>query len=116
MGNTAVMRAGDVQRISAGTGILHSEINDSAKEPVHLLQIWIMPDQKGAKPGYAEKSFAKAETGRLHLVTSKTGRDGSIPINQDADLLLGKLTEGQSVLHTARRGTPCLGATHPGRA
>src|ERR1700728_1027475 len=60
MGNTAVMRAGDVQRISAGTGILHSEINDSPKEPVHLLQIWIIPDHKGAKPGYAEKSFAKA--------------------------------------------------------
>src|ERR1700677_1034325 len=81
MGNTAVMRGGDVQRISAGTGILHSEINASTKGPVHLLQIWIMPDTKGAKPRYAEKSFAKAEAGKLHLVTSKTGRDGSIPIN-----------------------------------
>ena len=89
MGNTAVMRAGDVQRISAGSGIQHSEINDSTKEPVHLLQIWIMPDKKNAKPAYAEKSFAKAETGQLHLVASKEGRDGSISINQDADLFLG---------------------------
>ena len=91
MGNTAVMRAGDVQRISAGTGIMHSEINDSPKEPVHLLQIWIMPDHQNAKPAYAEKSFAQAEPGRLHLVASKSGRDGSISINQNADLLLGKL-------------------------
>ena len=104
MGNTAVMRAGDVQRISAGTGILHSEINESPKEPVHLLQIWIMPDAKGAAPAYAEKSFAKAEKGRLHLVASKTGRDDSIPINQDAELLLGKLADGQSVRHTLTEG------------
>ena len=97
MGNTAVMRAGDVQRISAGTGILHSEINDSTTEPVHLLQIWIFPDKKGVKPGYAEKSFAKAELGRLHLVASKAGRDGSISINQDTNLLLGKLSEGDTV-------------------
>jgi quercetin 2,3-dioxygenase len=104
MGNTAVMKAGDVQRISAGTGILHSEINDSPKEPVHLLQIWIMPDHKGAKPGYAEKSFARAETGKLHLVVSKTGRNGSIPINQDADLLLGKLEGGDTVQHILAEG------------
>ena len=104
MGNTALMRAGDVQRISAGTGILHSEMNDSAKEPVHLLQIWIMPDHKGAKPGYAEKSFAKAETGRLHLVASKTGREGSISINQDADLFLGKLQKGDSAKHPIAEG------------
>jgi redox-sensitive bicupin YhaK (pirin superfamily) len=100
MGNTAVMHAGDVQRISAGTGILHSEINDSPKEPVHLLQIWIMPDKKGATPAYAEKSFAKAETGQLHLVASKSGQDGSIPINQDANLFLGKLSDGKTVQHT----------------
>ncbi len=100
MGNTAVMRGGDVQRISAGTGIMHSEINDSATEPVHLLQIWIMPDHKGAKPAYAEKSFSQAESGRLHLVASKFGRDGSISINQDADLFLGKLKTGESTRRT----------------
>ena len=104
MGNTAVMRAGDVQRISAGTGILHSEINDSPKEPVHLLQIWIMPDKKGATPAYAEKSFAKAETGQLHLVASKSGQDGSISINQDANLFLGKLSDGKTVQHTLSDG------------
>jgi len=97
MGNTAVMRAGDVQRISAGTGILHSEINDSKTEPVHLLQIWIFPDHKGAKPGYAEKSFAKAELGKLHLIASKSGREGSIAINQDTSLYLGKLQKGDTV-------------------
>jgi quercetin 2,3-dioxygenase len=104
MGNTAVMRAGDVQRISAGTGILHSEVNESTKEPVHLLQIWIMPDRKNATPGYAEKSFAKVETGGLHLVTSKSGRDGSIPINQDADLFVGKLAQGDTTRHVLTEG------------
>jgi redox-sensitive bicupin YhaK (pirin superfamily) len=104
MGNTAVMRAGDVQRISAGSGVTHSEVNDSPKEPVHFLQIWIMPDAKGAKPAYAEKSFAKADPGRLHLVVSKSGREGSIPINQDADLLLGKLKEGETVRHLLAEG------------
>jgi hypothetical protein len=104
MGNTAVMRGGDVQRISAGTGIMHSEINDSDREPVHLLQIWIMPDHKNATPAYAEKSFAKVEPGHLHLITSKTGREGSIPINQDADLYLAKLKLGESLKHTFAAG------------
>jgi redox-sensitive bicupin YhaK (pirin superfamily) len=104
MGNTAVMQAGDVQRISAGTGIMHSEINDSPKEPVHLLQIWIMPDHKGVKPAYAEKSFAQAEPGRLHLIASKSGREGSIPIHQDADLLLGKFRKGDHAKHAIAAG------------
>jgi redox-sensitive bicupin YhaK (pirin superfamily) len=104
MGNTAVMRSGDVQRISAGSGITHSEVNDSKSEPVHFLQIWIMPDQKNAKPAYAEKSFAKVEPGQLHLITSKTGRNGSIPINQDADLYVAKLKEGESVKHALTDG------------
>jgi redox-sensitive bicupin YhaK (pirin superfamily) len=99
MGHTAVMRGGDVQRISAGAGIQHSEMNASPTEPVHLLQIWITPDHPNAKPAYAEKSFAQAETGRLHLVASKSGRDESIPINQDADLYLGKLKPGDSLDH-----------------
>jgi len=104
MGNTAVMRGGDVQRISAGTGIMHSEVNESETDPVHLLQIWIMPDHKNAKPAYAEKSFAKVETGQLHLITSKTGRDGSIPINQDADLYVAKLNQGENLKHTFTAG------------
>ena len=104
MGNTAVMRGGDVQRISAGTGIEHSEVNDSAAEPVHLLQIWITPDHKNAKPAYAEKSFAKVEPGQLHLITSKSGREGSIAINQDADLYLAKLRQGESLKHAFAAG------------
>ena len=104
MGNTAIMRAGDVQRISAGTGIMHSEINTSPNEPVHLLQIWIFPDHKGATPAYAEKSFASAKPGRLHLVASKSGRDGSISINQDVDLFLGKLEAGDLTKHPLAAG------------
>jgi redox-sensitive bicupin YhaK (pirin superfamily) len=104
MGNSAVMRAGDIQRISAGSGIMHSEFNASPSEPVHLLQIWLMPDRKGVTPGYVEKSFAKAEPGRLHLATSKTGRDGSIPINQDADLYFSRLEAGQKTELALRPG------------
>ena len=104
MGNTAVMRAGDVQRISAGAGITHSEVNDSAAKPVHFLQIWIMPDRKNAEPAYAEKSFAKIASGKLNLITSKTGRDGSIPINQDVDLYVAKLKAGEGLQHAFTTG------------
>lgn len=104
MGHTAVMRGGDVQRISAGTGIQHSEVNASADEPVHLLQIWLTPDHQNAKPAYAEKSFVQVETGRLHLVASKSGRDGSLPINQDTDFYLGKLAADDFVKHQLASG------------
>jgi redox-sensitive bicupin YhaK (pirin superfamily) len=99
MGNGRIIRPSEVQYMAAGTGVTHSEFNPSDKEPVHLLQIWILPDKKGAKPNYAEKSFAKAEAGKLHLAVSKTGRDGSIAINQDADLFVGKLKAGDKVSH-----------------
>ncbi len=99
MGNTAVMKKGEVQRISAGTGIEHSEHNFSPIEPVHLLQIWILPERRGLKPGYAEKSFAGAPTGTLTLVASKGGRGDSIAIDQDADLYLAKLGPGNTVTH-----------------
>jgi len=98
MGNGRVIRPGDFQYMAAGTGVMHSEFNPG-KEPVHLLQIWIMPDEKGVKPRYAEKAMAAAETGKLHLITSKTGRDGSIPIHQDADLYLARLKAGETVTH-----------------
>jgi redox-sensitive bicupin YhaK (pirin superfamily) len=104
MGNTALMRGGDVQRISAGTGVLHSEFNESPQEPVHFLQIWLVPDRKSAPPAYAEKSFANVATGKLHLVASKTGRDGSIPINQETDLFLGKLEKGDALAHPLAPG------------
>jgi redox-sensitive bicupin YhaK (pirin superfamily) len=99
MGNGRVIRPGEVQYMAAGTGVQHSEFNHSQTEPAHLLQIWIMPDRKGAKPNYAEKTFASAAPGKLHLAASKSGRDGSIAINQDADLFVGKLNAGDKISH-----------------
>ncbi len=100
MGNGRVIRTGEFQYMAAGSGVTHSEYNPSGEEAVHLLQIWIMPDRKGIKPRYAEKSFKDASANGLHLVTSKTGRDGSIAIHQDADLWLAKLDAGNRVIHT----------------
>ena len=104
MGNGRVIKPGEFQYMAAGTGVHHSEFNPSNTEATRLLQIWIHPDQKGVKPRYAEKNLAKAETGKLHLVASKTGREGSMEIHQDADLLLAKLDSGQSVKHTLASG------------
>ncbi|HXB61196.1 MAG TPA: pirin family protein [Candidatus Acidoferrales bacterium] len=97
MGNGRVIRPGEVQYMSAGSGVRHSEFNPSKTEASHFLQIWIMPDAQGVKPGYAEKSLRDAPTGKFNLVTSKAGRDGSIAIHQDADLWLAKLDAGQQV-------------------
>src|SRR5258708_5416718 len=102
MGNGRVIRPGEVQYMAAGTGVQHSEFNPSGKTPVHLLQIWIQPDHLGVKPRYEEKSLVKAKTGVLHLVASKSGRDNSIAINQDADLFLTKLEAGETVEHPLR--------------
>jgi len=96
MGNGRIIRTGEVQYMSAGSGVQHSEFNPSKDEAVHLLQIWIQPDCKGLTPCYAEKSFSNVPAGALHLVASKTGRDGSIGIRQDADLWLAKLGSGDS--------------------
>ncbi len=104
MGNGRVIRPGEVQYMSAGTGVQHSEFNPSKDEAVHLLQIWIQPDLKSVKPGYAEKSFKNAAPGALNLVTSKTGRDDSIAIHQDADLWLGRLDAGNRVSHRLAAG------------
>ena len=97
MGNGRVIRPGEVQYMSAGSGVRHSEFNPSKTEASHFLQIWIMPDAQGVKPSYAEKSLREAPTGKFHLVTSKAGRDGSIAIRQDADLWLARLDAGQQV-------------------
>lgn len=87
MGNGSVMRPGDVQYMSAGTGVLHSEYNHSKTEPVHFLQIWIMPKSQGGNPRYDQKHFpAESRTNTLRLVASSDGRDGSIEIRQDAEL------------------------------
>jgi redox-sensitive bicupin YhaK (pirin superfamily) len=104
MGNGRVIRAGEVQYMSAGSGVRHSESNPSNTEPAHFLQIWIMPDARGVKPRYAEKSLRDAPNGKLNLITSKTGRDGSIAIHQDADLWMAKLDAGQQVAHSLANG------------
>lgn len=94
MGNGSVIRPGNVQRMSAGTGIKHSEFNASDTEPVHFLQIWIEPDQKGLEPSYEEKNFLpEAKQGQLKLVGSKDGRDGSVTIHQDVNFYLATLTK-----------------------
>lgn len=105
LGNGRVITQGELQYMSAGTGVRHSEFNPSKDEAVRFLQIWIQPDAAGVTPRYAEKSLKNAETGQLHLVTSKTGREGSIEIHQDADLYLARLEPGQTVTHAlgARR-------------
>ena len=102
MNNGRVIRRGEFQYMAAGTGVLHSEFNPSGAQPVHLLQIWIVPDQKGLKPNYAERTGSQLPGGRLNLVASKGGREGSIAINQDADVFLAKLDAGQNITHQVR--------------
>ena len=104
MGNGRVIGPGEVQYMAAGTGVQHSEFNPSKDQAVHLLQIWIQPDRKGTAPRYAEKSLADAPAGTLHLVASKTGRDDSIAIQQDADLWLAKLGVDNAVKHNLAKG------------
>ena len=104
MGNGRVIQAGELQYMAAGTGIEHSEFNPAQDQAVHLLQIWIQPDQKGVTPRYAEKSFQNAPTGKLLLAASKTGRDSSIAIHQDADVWLARLKPGDRVKHLLARG------------
>ncbi len=105
MGHQAVLKPGDVQRISAGRGIAHSEVNYSPIEPVHLLQIWIQPDVKGVQPSYGERSFGPATAKQnLTLVASHEGRDGSMSIHQDADVWLARLTGSETVTHSLKPG------------
>jgi quercetin 2,3-dioxygenase len=99
-GTGSVIRPGDVQRMSAGTGIRHSEFNASSEEPVHFLQIWIIPERQGLAAGYEQKTFPGASRrGGLRLVGSRDGRDGSLTIHQDADLHAALLTAGETVRH-----------------
>ena len=105
MGNGSVIRAGDVQRMSAGTGIVHSEVNASPSEPLHLLQIWILPERQGLPPSYEQKTFSESEKrGRLRRIVSRDGADGSVSIHQDVDVYATVLGAGQAVRHTLRLG------------
>jgi len=105
LGNGAVIRPGEVQRMSAGTGILHSEFNASKSEGVHFLQIWIVPDRAGLPPGYEQKTFPPAERhGRLRLVAAPDGAEGAVTLHQDARLYLAALGAGERVTHAIAKG------------
>ncbi len=100
MGNGSIIRPGDVQRMSAGSGVRHSEFNPSNTEPVHLLQIWLRPNARGVEPGYAQQHFGEEERrGRLRLLVSPDGRDGSLGAHQDARLYGTLLDAGETVEH-----------------
>lgn len=105
MGNGSVIRPGDVQRMTAGTGVRHSEYNQSQDAPVHFLQIWILPEENDLEPGYEQTRFSReALQGRLRLIGSRDGREGSITIHQDVALYASLLDEGDSVHVEVREG------------
>ena len=105
MGNTSVIRPGEVQRMSAGTGVTHSEFNPSPDEPTHLLQIWITPEREGIRPSYEQREFPSEESrGRLRLIASHAGRDGSVTVHQDVEVYGASLREGEEVVQELRGG------------
>ena len=105
MGTSSVIKPGEVQRMTAGSGVLHSEYNPSDKEPVHFLQIWIFPEKKNLKPGYDQKEFPAGERkDKLRLVASRDGRFGSLQIHQDVSLYTTLLTKGCAVRHSMDPG------------
>jgi len=105
LGNGSVLRPGEFQRMTAGTGIRHSEFNPSEAEPVHFYQIWIIPQRRGLPPSYEQRSFPEPERqGRLRLVASPDGRDGSLTVQQDVRVFLSSLGENQQVTHQLESG------------
>jgi redox-sensitive bicupin YhaK (pirin superfamily) len=105
LGHGSTIRPGDVQRMSAGTGVVHGEFNHSRTEPVHFLQIWILPAERGLRPGYEQKRFPDAEKrGRLRLLASPDGANGSVTVHQDARLYAALLAPGEAVRHPLAPG------------
>lgn len=105
LGTGSVINAGDLQRMSAGTGVLHSERNASEVKPVHFLQIWVIPERQRLRPGYEQRPFpAKDRRGRLTLMASRDGREASLTIHQDVDLFSAILDAGQQVGYAMRPG------------
>jgi redox-sensitive bicupin YhaK (pirin superfamily) len=105
MGTGSIIHRGDAQRMSAGTGVTHSEANPSPDEPVHLLQIWIFPSEQGMQPEYEEKKFSDDEKrNRLRLIVSPDGNDGSVKIHQDAKIYASLLDDHQEVVHSLENG------------
>ena len=105
MGTGSIIRPGDVQRMTAGTGVQHSEYNHSKQEPVHFLQIWILPEAARLQPSYEQKAFAAEEKqGKLRLVAAQGGRDGAVTVHQDMALYATLLAPDERVVHTLERG------------
>jgi redox-sensitive bicupin YhaK (pirin superfamily) len=105
MGNGSVITAGEVQRMSAGTGVTHSEFNHSKKDALHFLQIWLLPEKRGLAPGYEQKRFDRADLeGKLRLVVSHDGHEGSLRMNQDAAIRAGVLAKGARLEHAIPEG------------
>jgi redox-sensitive bicupin YhaK (pirin superfamily) len=105
MGNGSLIHAGELQRMTAGTGVRHSEFNHSPTDAVHLYQIWLLPERRGLTPGYEQRSFSnEQERGRLRLVASPQGRDGSLTVHQDVEIFLGALEAEQKVEHLLKPG------------
>jgi len=105
LGASSVIAPGEVQRMSAGTGVTHSEFNSSKVEPVHFLQIWILPERAGLSPSYEQRAFPIEEKqGKLRLVASPTGREGSVTIHQEVDLYTSLLAPGEVVTHRLSAG------------
>ena len=105
MGNGSVMKSGDVQRMTAGTGVGHSEFNASPSEPVHFLQIWLLPERRNLEPGYEQKTFPKAESqGKLRVVASRDGADGAVLVHQDVTLLVGHFAAGEEQKYVLAAG------------
>jgi quercetin 2,3-dioxygenase len=104
LGTGSIIRPGDVQRMSAGTGIQHSEFNSSQQDPVHFLQIWILPERKGIAPGYEQKTFALEHPGGLTRVAGRDGRDGALTVHQDVNVYAGRLAAGARTKHVLRAG------------
>jgi redox-sensitive bicupin YhaK (pirin superfamily) len=117
MGNGSVLRYGDVQRMSAGTGVQHSEYNHSRSDQVHFLQIWIQPNVNGIAPGYEEKHFdAESKKGQLRLIASPDGREGSVLIHQDASIYASILNGDDQVRHELAPGRTAYAHVVRGRA
>ncbi len=103
IGTGSVIKPGEVQRMSAGTGIMHSEFNHSKTEPVHFLQIWLLPEREGLAPGYQQQNFSSAKTpGKLQLVAARDGREGSVTVHQDVELYAGVLKAGDRISHSLK--------------
>lgn len=104
LGTGAAIAPGEAQRMSAGTGISHSEYNHSKIDSVHFLQIWIIPDRQGLQPSYEQRDFPLEEKrGKLRLIAARDGRDGAVTVHQDVDLFVTLLTPGEQVIHQLRR-------------